>query len=225
MSYYVMAFPEILQAFLVTVELTVSAFIIALVIGTLTAILRILPAPGLRAIGAAYVEFFRNLPLFIILIMLVFGLPDAGMTLPIFMCMVLGMGLYSGAYVCEAVRSGMLSVNRGEVEAARSLGFTIPQSIRLVVLPIAFRNMIQPLANVLISTALATSLAGSLGISELTGVATRLQDQSAQLLVTFAILGLGYVLITLSVGLSASRLQQFLTRRSNIPKNDQKVTS
>jgi glutamate transport system permease protein len=213
MDYYITALPEIFAAFATTLELTAGAFAIALVVGTLMATLRILPAPGLRAIGTGYVEIFRNLPLLVILIMLVFGLPDAGMILPIFTCMVLGMGLYSGAYVCEAVRSGILSVDRGEVEAARALGFTIPQIMRLVVLPIAFRNMIQPLANVLISTVLATSLAGSLGITELTGIATRLQDKSAQLLLTFALLGLGYVIITLSVGVSASRVQLFLDRK------------
>lgn len=196
-----------------TLELAACSFAIALVLGTFMATLRILPSAGLRAIGTLYVEVFRNLPLFVILIMFIFGLPDAGLTLPLFVCMILGMGLYSGAYLCEAVRSGILSVDRGEVEAARALGFSIPQTLRLLVLPIAFRNMIQPIANVLISTVLATSLAGYLGITELTGIATRLQDKSAQLLLTFAILGLGYVLITLSVGLTASGLQKSLNRR------------
>lgn len=213
MDFLLSEMPEILRAFLTTIELAVCSFAIALVLGTLMATLRILPSAGLRAIGVTYVEIFRNLPLFIILIMFVFGLPDAGLTLPLFACMVLGMGLYAGAYLCEAVRSGILSVDRGEVEAARSLGFSIPQIMRLVVLPIAFRNMIQPIANVLISTVLATSLAGYLGVTELTGIATRLQDKSAQLLLTFAILGLGYVAITLSIGVSASSLQRFMTRK------------
>lgn len=216
MNYFVDALPEILGAFLTTLELTVGAFVLALVLGTLTATFRILPVPALRGLGALYVEVVRNLPLLVILIFLVFGLPDAGITFPLFMCMVLGMGIYSGAYVCEVVRSGILSVNRGEIEAARSLGLTIPQIMRLIVLPIAFRNMMQPLANVLISTILSTSLAGSLGVLELTGMASRIQSQSAQLLLTFAIIGFGYVLITLSAGLSASRLQRFFNRKQRV---------
>jgi glutamate transport system permease protein len=211
--------PQILGALLTTLELTVSAFALALVLGTIMATFRILPSPVLRALGTLYVEVVRNLPLLVILIMLVFGLPEAGVTFPLFACMVIGMGVYSGTYVCEVVRSGILSVNRGEIEAARSLGLTIPHTMRLVVLPIAFRNMVQPLANVLISTILSTSLAGSLGVLELTGLASRLQDQTAQLLLTFSILGFGYVAITLSAGLSASRLQRFLNRKHSVNRN------
>jgi len=215
-DYLVTALPQILGAFLTTLELTVGAFSLALVLGTAAATMRILPAPVLRALGALYVEVVRNVPLLVILILLVFGFPEAGMTFPLFTCMVLGMGVYAGTYVCEVVRSGILSVNRGEVEAARALGLSIPQIMRLIVLPIAFRNMVQPLANVLISTILSTSLAGSLGVLELTGIASRLQDESAQLLLTFGILGVGYVVITLTAGLSAGRLQRILDRRYSV---------
>jgi glutamate transport system permease protein len=81
------------------------------------------------------------------------------------------------------------------------------------VLPTAFRNMVQPLANVLISTILSTSLAGSLGVVELTGIANRIQDQSAELGLTFGIIAVGYIVITLAAGLSAGGLQRRLNRR------------
>lgn len=213
MNQFVTMLPQILRAFLTTLELSASAFLLALVLGTLMATFRILPSATLRVVGMLYVEIVRNVPLLVILILLEFGFPEGGITFPIFTCMVLGMGVYSGAYVCEVLRSGILSVNRGEVEAARSLGFTIPQIMRLIVLPIAFHNMVQPLANVLISTILATSLAGSLGVVELTGIANRIQDQAANIGLTFGIIAIGYVGITLVAGLSAGGLQRRLNRR------------
>jgi glutamate transport system permease protein len=212
-NYFVSVLPEVLRALLTTLELSASAFLIALVLGTVMATFRILPSAALRLIGTLYVEIIRNVPLLVILIMLEFGFPEGGITFPIFTCMVLGMGVYSGTYVCEVLRSGILSVSRGEVEAARSLGLTIPKILRLIVLPTAFRNMVQPLANVLISTILATSLAGSLGVVELTGIANRIQDQSAELGLTFGIIAVGYIAITLAAGLSAGGLQRRLNRR------------
>jgi glutamate transport system permease protein len=212
-NYFVSVLPEILRALLTTLELSASAFLLALVLGTVMATFRILPSAVLRLIGTLYVEIIRNIPLLVILIMLEFGFPEGGITFPIFTCMVLGMGVYSGTYVCEVLRSGILSVSRGEVEAARSLGLTIPKILRLIVLPTAFRNMVQPLANVLISTILATSLAGSLGVVELTGIANRIQDQSAELGLTFGIIAVGYIVITLAAGLSAGGLQRRLNRR------------
>jgi glutamate transport system permease protein len=180
------------------------------------AICRISPVPVLRGLGAVYVETIRNLPLLVLLIFIVFGLPDAGIVFPLFACMVIGMGVYAGTYVCEVVRSGILSVPRGEIEAARSLGLTMGTTLRRIVLPTAFRNMIQPLATVLISTVLSTALAASLGVTELTGIATRLQERSAQLLTLFIVVGAGYVFITLSIGLVASRWQQALNRTRTV---------
>ena len=214
MSFLIEAAPEIGSAFLTTIELSAASFAVALALGTIMAVCRVSPVPVLRWLGVVYVEIVRNIPLLVILVFLVFGLPDAGVTFPLFACMVLGIGIYSGTYVCdvcEAVRSGILAVPRGEIEAARSLGLGMGQTMRMIVLPTAFRQMIQPLATVLIANILSTSLAASLGINELTAVATRIQDRSAQLLSTFLIVGAGYVIITLSVGLAASRWQRAFT--------------
>lgn len=212
MDYIIKAGPEVLRAFVATVGLSAGSFALAVLLGTAMAICRVLPVPILRAIGTVYVEVVRNIPLLVILVFVVFGLPDAGILIPLFPSMILGMGVYAGTYVCEVVRSGILSVNRGEIEAARSIGLTVGQIMRLTVLPIAFRSMVQPLANVLIATILATSLAASVGVIELTGVATLLQSESAQLLTTFIVAGAGYVIITLACGVSASRWESRLQR-------------
>jgi glutamate transport system permease protein len=211
MEFVIQAAPEIGRALVTTIELSAAAFGVALVLGTLAALCRVSPVPVLRGVGAVYVETVRNVPLLVILVFFVFGLPDVGITFPLFACMILGMGIYSGTYVCEAVRSGILSLPRGEIEAARSLGLRVPQIMGMIILPTAFRNMIQPLAIVLISTILSTSLAASLGVNELTAVATKIQDRSAQLLTTFLIVGAGYMVLTFSVGLGASRWQRALT--------------
>ncbi|HEY0309429.1 MAG TPA: amino acid ABC transporter permease [Acidobacteriaceae bacterium] len=211
MLFVVSAAGEIVAGFLTTLELAVSSFALALVMGTLMATCRVSPVPVLRMLGAAYVEIVRNVPLFVILIFLIFGLPDTGLTLPLFACLVLGIGAYTGTYVCETIRSGILAVPRGEIEAARSLGFSITQILTVIVLPTAFRSMIQPLANIFISAILATALGASLGVVELTNVATRVQDRSGQILTTFVIVGAGYVVLTLSVGFLASWYQTMLT--------------
>ena len=105
--------PTLLTGFVVTIEIAVLSFIGALLIGTLVAILRISPIAPLRGVGLVYVEFFRNIPLLCLLFLVVFGLPDVGVTLSLFASAVVAMAMFSGAFVCESVRSGINTVAVG----------------------------------------------------------------------------------------------------------------
>ncbi|WP_028922649.1 amino acid ABC transporter permease [Pseudonocardia acaciae] len=186
---------------LTTVELTVLSFACALVLGTVVAVARICPVPLLRALGTGYVEIFRNVPLLMLLVLIVFALPDAGVSVSLFASVVAGVASYAAAYVCEAIRSGVNNVGVGQVEAARAVGMTFTQVLVHVVLPQAFRSMVQPLTNIFIAVALSTSLAASVGVMDLTGVTRMLNVNYAQPVPAFLCAGLCYVLITLGAGL------------------------
>ncbi len=155
---------------LVTFQVCVLSAIGSLIIGTIVAVMRISPIPPLRAVGAAYVTLFRNMPLTVLSLLVAFGLPQLGTTadflkipgldllfprlaidLPYFRFFVIALSCYTGAFVCEALRSGVNAVSPGQAEAARSLGLTFGQNLRYVVLPQAWKYAIVPLGSVIIA--------------------------------------------------------------------------
>ena len=170
----------LLGGLLITLELTAIGFVGALLLGTVLAVFRVSPIPPLRAAGAVYVEVLRNMPLLSLLILVVFGLPDIGLTFSLFTSAALCLAAFGAAFVCEAVRGGINTVPVGQAEAARSLGFTFTQSLLYVILPPAFRRMVQPLVNIFIGIALSSSLAAAVGVSELTNRTQVLNLQSAE---------------------------------------------
>jgi glutamate transport system permease protein len=200
--------PDVLSALWTTVQLAVLSFLGALVVGTVVAILRISPVAPLRAAGLAYVEFFRNIPLLSLLFLVVFGLPDLDVTFSLFISAVIGMSLFSGAFVCESIRTGINTVPLGQAEAARAIGLTFTQSLRRVILPQAFRSMIQPLVNVWIGTLIGTSLAAAVGVYELTAQGQILQLQYAGGLPVFASIAVLYIAMALLSGGAGSWLER-----------------
>lgn len=153
-----------------TIALIVLGYAFALALGTVLAVCRVSPIPPLRWAATVYVEIFRNIPLLSLLILLAFGLPDVGLRLSYFWCAVLGLTLSSAAFVCENVRSGINTVPIGHAEAARSIGLGFFGTLRHVVLPQAFRTMIQPLVNVFIGTVIGSALASAIAVQEITWV-------------------------------------------------------
>jgi glutamate transport system permease protein len=155
-----------LRGFRTTVSLTLLAAIGALILGTLIAAMRVSPVPPLRWAGAAYVRLVRNTPLTVVFFLVVFGLPEVDVTLSFFRFAVLALTVYTAAFVAEAVRSGINSVPAGQAEASRSIGMTFSQTLRLVVLPQAFANIVPPLASVFIALLKNTSIASAFFIFE-----------------------------------------------------------
>jgi glutamate transport system permease protein len=201
---------DLLAGFAVTLELTAIGFLGALLLGTVLAIFRVSPITPLRVVGAIYVEFFRNLPLLSLLILVVFGLPDVGITLSLFTSAAVCLALASAAFVCEAVRGGINTVSVGQAEAARAIGLTFSQSLRYVILPQAFRTMVQPLVNVFIGVAIGSSLAAAVGVSELTNRAEQLNLQYAEAVACFLVAGALYVATALLGGAGGGWLERRL---------------
>jgi glutamate transport system permease protein len=191
---------DLLAGFGATVELTAFGFAGAVILGTVLAIFRVVPVTPLRVAGTVYVEFFRNIPLLALLILVVFGLPDVGVTYSLFASAAICLALSGAAFVCEAMRSGINTVSVGQAEAARAIGLTFVQSLRFVILPQAFRTMIQPLVNVFIGVALSSSLAAAVGVSELTNRTQQLNLQYAEAVGSFLVAGALYILLALTGG-------------------------
>ncbi len=199
---------ELGSAFVTTLEITALGYVGALVIGTVIAVCRISPVVPLRAFGWLYVEAFRSVPLLVLLVLCVFGLPWIQITLSPFAAVSMGIALYAGAIVCETVRSGVRGVPLGQVEAARALGFTFGQSLRHVVLPQAFRAMVQPFGNVFIGVVLGTSLCAAVGAQELTYATKVLTLRYEEALVWFGCASVLYIVVTLGGGYIFGRIER-----------------
>jgi glutamate transport system permease protein len=204
----------LLGGLLVTLELTALGFAGALLLGTVLAVFRVSPIPPLRVAGTVYVEVLRNMPLLSLLVLFVFGLPDIGLTFSLFTSAAVCLAAFGAAFVCEAVRGGINTVAVGQAEAARSLGLTFTQTLLHVILPPAFRTMVQPLVNIFIGIALGSSLAAAVGVSELTNRTQVLNLQSAQAVVLFLVSGAMYLAIALLGGLVGGTLERRLSVRS-----------
>ena len=204
---------QITGAFWITIQLTVLSAIGALVLGTVLAAMRLAPAPVLNWLGTAYVNVMRNTPLTLIILFCSFGLAQTlGVTLvdpgsptsiidSNFRLAVLGLTLYTAAFVCETVRAGVNTVPLGQAEAARSLGFTFGQNMRIVLLPQAFRAVMIPLGSVLIALTKNTTIASAIGVAEAALLMKEIIENTAALLVVGAIFAAGFVILTLPLGL------------------------
>ncbi len=205
-----------LAGFRTTVSLTLLAAVGALVLGTLIAAMRVSPVPPLRWAGTAYVELVRNTPLTVVFFLVVFGLPqiDIGTNttrLPYFRFAVIALTVYTAAFVAEAVRSGINSVAAGQAEASRSVGMTFTQTLTLVVLPQAFRNIVPPLASVFIALLKNTSIASAFAVPEATQkMAGLINANGNAVLWIIAATALGYVVLALTASFLFGRLERAL---------------
>ncbi len=204
---------DILGAFAMTLRLTGMALLGSLAIGTVLAVMRISPIPSLQLGGAIYVNVVRNTPLTLILVACSLGLyTQLGIVLadsssPTFIVdnnirlAVLGLSAYHASFVCEALRSGVNTVPTGQAEAARSIGLSFGQSLRLVILPQAFRGAIAPLGNVVIALTKNTTVAATIGVAEASYVMKEMIEFRPDVIfLVFAIFAIGFVVIVLPVG-------------------------
>lgn len=202
----------LLNGVLTTVGLTILGFVGALLIGTIVAVFRVSPITPLRVVGTVYVEFFRNVPLLTLLILIVFGLPDIGLLFPLFWCGVLGLVLAGSAFICETVRSGINTISVGQSEAARALGMSFGTQLRLIILPQAFRTMVQPLVNNFIGILIGSSLASAVGVSDITNVTQQLNIRYAEAVVLFLLSGAVYLVFALGAGGVGSWLERLVSK-------------
>lgn len=201
--------PLLRDGFLTTLRLTLVSAAVALALGTLLGACRVSPVPTLRGFGTVYVELVRNTPLTLVFFFFVFVAPQVDIKLPFETSAYVALSLYTAAFVCEAVRSGVNSVGVGQAEAARAIGLTFSQTMSQVVLPQALRSVVPPLINIFIALTKNTSVAVGFFVTELMAVGVRLANRYPADIITM-LLGIAvcYLAITIPAGILAGRLER-----------------
>jgi His/Glu/Gln/Arg/opine family amino acid ABC transporter permease subunit len=202
---------EFSSGFWVTVRLVVISFGIAMVVGTFVAAFRIAPSKWLQRIGGVYVEIFRNIPLLVLLFITYPGLRRAGVDISAYVAGVASLGLYTAAYVAEAIRSGVFSVSKGQIEASLSLGFSYPETLRRIVLPQAFRTVISPLGSLIIAMIKNSAIIGGsiLALDDLLKTGRVIASRTFEVVPAFVWAASGYLILT---GLTTLAIRKLETR-------------
>ncbi|PYG31921.1 amino acid ABC transporter membrane protein 1 (PAAT family) [Pelagimonas varians] len=197
-------FPFFLEAAWVTILLSLLTAILGLVCAILGTFARLSRFWALRMLGATYVSIFRGTPALIQLFILYFGGPQIGIQLDAFEAGVIGLGVNVGAYMTETMRGAIISVDKGQAEAARTLGMSRWQAMRSVILPQAMRLMIRPLGVNLNTLVKSTALVAAISVVELTYTAQRYIGSTYKPFEMFLIAGVLYMIIIYIVGLGVA---------------------
>lgn len=207
-----------------TVLLALSAWLIALTLGSLIGVARTLPSPSLRLLATGYVELFRNIPVLVQMFLWFFVLPelvpeDAGRWLkrdlphPDFFSAMLCLGLYTASRVAEQVRSGINSVPAGLRAAAKASGLTLAQTYRHVLLPLAFRIIVPPMTSEFLGIFKNTSIALTIGVMEITATSRQIESYTFQGYEAFA----AATVLYLTIALTLLFLMRRLEARTRVP--------
>ena len=202
-------FSEFSTGFWVTVRIVVVSFLIAMVVGTFVATLRIAPVKPLNWIGGVFVEVFRNTPLLVLLFISYAGLRRAGLPIDAWVAGVGSLGLYTSAYVAEALRSGVFAVGKGQIDASLSLGLDYPRTLRYVILPQAIRTVIPHLGSLTIAMIKNSAIIGVslLALEDLLHQARLVNSRTFQTDEVFFWAAVGYLILTLLTTLAVRRLE------------------
>ena len=174
-----------------TLKLAFVSFGIALIVGVIIVSFRVSPVPPLVKFATWFVSVFRNIPLLVIFFLALFGLGDLNLVFDYFPTAAVALGLYSGAYVAEVLRSGINAVPQGQAEAGRSIGLGFTQLLRHIIIPQAFRTVIGPIGNLFVANFKNTAVASTISVVELTAQSSRMFNNAAA--------GVWRVLFTISV--------------------------
>jgi His/Glu/Gln/Arg/opine family amino acid ABC transporter permease subunit len=185
-------------------------------VGTLIAALRVAPVRWLNRVGGIYVETFRNVPLLVLLIIAFSGLPRAGVPVGQWAAGTACLGLYTAAYIAEALRSGVFAVGKGQIEAALSLGLTYRRTMRRIILPQAFRTVIPAIGSLVIAMIKNSAIVGGslVALPDLLKRTREVQADTAQANEVYFWGAVGFLLLTLTATLAFRYLEhRFAIRR------------
>jgi len=197
------------SAFLGTIELFVVAAIGSLVGGLLLAAMRVSPVPVLRAFGTGYVNVVRNTPLTLVFFFFAFAYPRLAIVdLSFFTRACMALIVYTSAFVCEVIRSGVNTVPVGQAEASRALGFSFGQTLSAVVMPQALRSVVPPLTNVQIALLKNTTIAAGFSVFEAGGIYQRLSEQGYNVLIGLLWVAVGFLILVVPLTLLQRRLER-----------------
>ncbi|KAE8127208.1 MULTISPECIES: amino acid ABC transporter permease [Bifidobacterium] len=213
---------NIVGAFVVNIELTLWSALFSLILGVLLVTMRISPVSSLRAFASGYVELFKNMPLTIIMVFMVLGVFGQlkfqfsnNFDTNFFWLATAGLSLYTAAFVCESLRSGINTVPLGQSEAARSLGLNFVQSASQIILPQAFRGAVAPLGNTFIALLKNSTVAAAASVATESSslMSTMIEDNANAIIAIFLIFAFGYVILIIPIGLLTTWLSNKLAVR------------
>ncbi|TXI78231.1 MAG: amino acid ABC transporter permease [Dechloromonas sp.] len=194
-----------------TITLSLSAWVIALLLGAIVGVLRTAPNKVLAGLATAYVELFRNIPLLVQLFIWYFVLPEllpkamgdafkqSNPVFQMFSASMICLGLFTSARVAEQVRAGINSLPKGQKNAGLALGFTLPQTYRFVMLPMAFRLIVPPLTSEFLNIFKNSAVCSTIGLLELAAQGRQLVDYTAQPYESFIAVTVAYIMINVIV--------------------------
>ncbi|MFX3633988.1 MAG: amino acid ABC transporter permease [Candidatus Pristimantibacillus sp.] len=202
----------LLKGFLVTIEVSALSILLAFVLGTLMGITRYARVPVLSSIIALYVGLIRNIPLLLVFFFIFFALPEIGLKLDVFAASVVGLTVYASAMLCEIVRSGLNSINKGQIEAARASGLTYVQTVWHIVLPQALKRMIPPIVSECTSILKGSSLAIVITLPEMMRSAQIIYNYNVKFVIPILLLvAMLYFAVNYTLSLLARKLEKRLT--------------
>lgn len=198
----------LLEGFVVTLEVAFLSIFFSFLIGIIIGVLRYSRIPFLSPVLAVGVETIRNLPLLLIIFFTYFALPEVGLKLDKFYAAILALVIFESAMLSEIVRSGLNSIEKGQIEAARSSGLTYTQTLWHIVLPQALRRMVPPIVGQFISLLKDTSLAVVIALPELMNHAQIINGQNVNYVIPiFLLVAVMYFIVNYSLSLISRRLE------------------
>jgi len=202
-----------------TLAVAISAWLIAFTLGSVIGIMRTVNQPILRAIGASYVEVFRNIPLLVQMFLWYFIFPELlpeeagmwvkrGIPMPEFWTAVICLGTYTASRVAEQVRAGINAISQGQRQAAKAIGLSTVQMYRYVLLPISYRTIIPPMTSEFLGIFKNSSLALTIGVLELTAQTRQIEEYTFQGFEAFTAATVLYITVTFIVMFAMMRLEK-----------------
>lgn len=202
--------PYLLAGAWISLQIVILAFSGGMFFGLILASIKTFGNVTLRRIVIIYVTFFTNTPQLVQIYFLFFALPEIGILLSPFVAVLIGMTLNAAAYMCEIQRAGFLSIRQNELDAARTMSFSIVQQVRFVILPHIMKVLFPPLSNHYILMTLGTSMAAIFGVEELTGRAFNINSETFRSVEIFSITALIYIIITFIATLLLAIIGKYL---------------
>lgn len=204
-----------IDAFWMTIKVSAISGVLCLFFGTLLGAMRVSPVPIMRAVGTTYVNVVRNTPLTLVFVFTFFGFPKLGFSFSPFQIAIIALTVYTSAFVAEVIRSGINTVHQGQAEAARAIGMTFGQTLRIVILPQALRSVIPPLVSTIVAMVRNSTIAAGFSVAEAGRIRAYLTEPDPKTQITYDQL---YILIWVAIFFIIIQLpllasQQYMEKR------------
>jgi His/Glu/Gln/Arg/opine family amino acid ABC transporter permease subunit len=207
-SVFTTYWPLFLQGALLTIQVCLAAFVVGFALGTVLALLALVPLRPLRFLIGAYLAVLRGIPFIIILFLVHYGLPFAGVRLPAVFTGTIALSLFASAYFAEIVRAAIVALPKGQFESARAIGMSPGQAMRYVVAPQILRPLVPPSTNMTLTMIKESSVLSSITVAELTYQGLVVQGNTFAPFEVFAVVAGAYWLISIAVARAATLLER-----------------